>query len=321
MSAAGQPVSRILIVRMGAMGDIIHTLPAAASLRASFPAAEIAWVVEPQWMALLERNPSINRTVEFRRDPAGFLESVRELRAGRYDLAIDFQGLVKSAALARLACPKRLIGFRRGIAREGAAAWFYTETANTLSTHMVEMRLDLAAAAGASKGVRAFPLPEGRAEGELPGGEFVLASPLAGWGSKQWPVEHYGALARRLRRELGIPLVLNGPPGARAQLSAIPDAIVHVCGIAGLIHATRRASAVIGVDSGPLHIAAALEKPGVAIYGPTDPAINGPYCDSLQVLRAPEAQTSYKRTAAPDSSMRQVTPDLVFDALKAACLA
>ncbi len=299
MSEAGKSVSRILIVRMGAMGDIIHTLPAAVSLRASFPEARISWVVEPQWMPLLEDNPFLDRVLAFRRER--ILESLRALREESYDLAVDFQGLVKSAVVAKLARPARLVGFRRGIAREGPATLFYSEQADTRSVHMVDMRLDLAAAAGAKKLLRAFPLPEGRAEGELPDGDFVLASPLAGWRSKQWPMEHYRVLAGRLRRDLGIPLVLNGPPAALAELSQAGEAVPHVSGISGLIDATRRAAAVIGVDSGPLHIAAALGKPGVAIYGPTDPALNGPYGDSMQILRAPGAVTSLqaRRRARP----------------------
>jgi heptosyltransferase-1 len=103
-------------------------------------------------------------------------------------------------------------------------------------------------------------------------------------------------------------------------LSQVPGAVAHCSGIAGLIDATRRAAAVIGVDSGPLHLAAALNKPGVAIYGPTDPAINGPYGDSLQVLRAPDAVTSYKRRGEPDTSMWKALPDLVFEAVKAGLL-
>jgi heptosyltransferase I len=321
MSEAGKPVSRILIVRMGAMGDIIHTLPAAASLRASFPNSRITWVVESRWLPLLEDNPFLDRVLAFRRGWSGFIASLRALRSEPYDLAVDFQGLIKSAVVARLARPSRIVGFRRGIARESPATLFYSEKAGTRSTHTVDMRLDLAAAAGASNIVRAFPLPEGRPEGDLPACEFVLASPLAGWRSKQWPIEHYRDLAPRLRRDLGMPLVLNGPPAALAELGAVAGAIPHVSGISGLIHATRRATAVIGVDSGPLHIAAALHKPGVAIFGPTDPARNGPYCDSLQVLRAPDAATTYKRGDAPAPSMWQVRPELVFDALKAACLA
>ena len=138
------------------------------------------------------------------------IASLRELRSEPYDLAIDFQGLIKSAVVARLARPLRLVGFRRGIAREGPATFLYSEQVDTRSMHTVDMRLDLAAAAGASNIVRTFALPEGRPEGDLPAGEFVLASPLAGWRSKQWPIEHYRDLAPRLRRDLGMPLVLNG---------------------------------------------------------------------------------------------------------------
>lgn len=321
MFEAGKTASRILMVRLGAMGDIIHTLPAAASLRASFPNARITWLVEPQWAPLLEGNPSIDGVVMLQRDPAGAWRSLRQLRQDNYDLAIDFQGLIKSAVVGRLGRPQQLLGFRRGIARESPATMFYDKAVDSGSMHMVEMRLDLAAAAGATKRVRAFPLPEGRPEGTLPKGDFVLASPLAGWRSKQWPIEHYRVLAERLRADVGVPLVLNGPPSALRELGSVPGAIPHTSGIAGLIHATRRAAAVVGVDSGPLHLAAALDKPGVAIFGPTDPARNGPYSDAVQVLRAPGAATTYRRGNEPDDAMRQVLPELVFDALKAACLA
>jgi heptosyltransferase-1 len=312
---------RILIVRLGAMGDIIHTLPAAASLRASFPEARISWAVEPRWTALLEDNPHIDRVVAVRRDAAHFFESLRELRAERYGLAIDFQGLIKSAIVARLSGAARLLGYGSGEARERAATLFYSETAEAPAAHVVDKRLDLARAAGATKIARAFPLPRGRAEGELPSGDFVLASPLAGWGSKQWPREYYRDLAALLREGLGTPLVINGPPNAADELRAVEGAVPHISGIAGLIHATRRATAVVGVDSGPLHLAAALEKPGVAIFGPTDPARNGPYGDSLRALRAPGAETTYQRGRAPAESMWRVQPALVFDALKAARMA
>jgi heptosyltransferase-1 len=181
----------------------------------------------------------------------------------------------------------------------------------------VDRNLDLAAAAGARAVLKAFPLPPGQPEGELPGGDFVLASPLAGWKSKQWPIEHFGSLASGLNR-IGLRLVVNGAPAASGVLSSIPDAHPHLSGIGGLIDATRRAVAVVGVDSGPLHLAAALGKPGVAIFGPTDPARNGPYGGSLMVLRSPEALTTYKRGAEIDESMRRIDPIQVLDALRAA---
>jgi heptosyltransferase-1 len=160
-----------------------------------------------------------------------------------------------------------------------------------------------------------FPLPAGEPEGSLPDGRFVLASPLAGWRSKQWPLEHYAALGERLEREAGLRLVLNGPPSA--ELSRVPHTAPHFSSVAGLIDATRRAWAVVGVDSGPLHLAAALRKRGVAIFGPTDPARNGPYGGTLRVLRSPRAETTYKRIQSVHPSMREITPDEVFKALLA----
>ncbi len=141
----------------------------------------------------------------------------------------------------------------------------------------------------------------------MPDGPFVLASPLSGWPAKQWPLEYYSRLAR-LCRDAGVPLVVNGPPSAHEALGGVENAILHLSSIAGLIDATRRATVVVGEDSGPLHLAAALGKPGVAIFGPTDPAQTGPYGGSLTVLRSPDAITSYKRRREIDASMRAVAP-------------
>ena len=307
-TAAIPASSRILVVRLGAMGDIIHALPPAASLKHSFPGSRLTWVVEPKWAPLLEDNPFIDRVVLLRRDTlSGLLESWRSLRAERYDFAVDFQGLIKSALVASAARPNRIFGFHHTQLRERAAALFYSHRTLSRAAHVVEKNLDLASAAGAATLSRTFPLPAGHPEDALPPGDFVLASPLAGWRAKQWPIEHYQALGARLRNELGIPLVLDGPPGSGLD---------HCSRLPGLIHATRRAAAVVGVDSGPLHLAAALGKPGVAIYGPTDPARNGPYGDSLRVLRSPAAVTTYKRGASIDESMSAISPDHVFDALK-----
>jgi heptosyltransferase-1 len=145
----------------------------------------------------------------------------------------------------------------------------------------------------------------------LPQGPFVLACPLAGWGSKQWPLEYFAELAGRL----SLPLVVNGPPDSEDALKTIDGAQVHLSGLDGLIDATRRAQAIVGVDSGPVHLAAALGKPGVAIYGPTDPASHGPYGGSLRVLRSASAVTSYKRRSVDLGSMRAVTAPEVVEAL------
>ncbi|MBV9504447.1 MAG: glycosyltransferase family 9 protein [Acidobacteriia bacterium] len=309
--------SRILVVRLGALGDIIFTLPAVASLKHSFPGSRLTWAVEPQWAPLLEGNPFVDRILPVHRGtPSGLLATWRTLRAEPYNLAVDFQGLIKSALVAAAARTQRIFGFDRAQARESLASVFYSDTARSQSAHMVDKNLDLSAKAGAASALRVFPLPPGRAESILPAGDFVLASPLAGWRSKQWPLEHYRALARLLRRELGIPLVLDGPAPALPILRQVPEAVTHSSSVAGLIYATRRATAVAGVDSGPLHIAAALGKPGVALYGPTDPARNGPYSSSLRVLRASGAATTYRRRNSIDESMKRLSPDEVFEALR-----
>jgi heptosyltransferase I len=310
MFNGGKPASsRILVVRLGAMGDIVHSLPAVASLKHSHPGSHLTWAVEPQWESLLEGNAFIDRVVPLRRQSfRGLFETWRDLRVASYDLAVDFQGLMKSALVACAARPDRIFGFHQSQLREPAAALFYSNKTLSRGQHMVDRNLDLAAAAGAANVLHVFPLPPGRPEGVLPPGDFVLASPLAGWRSKQWPIQHYRALAARLLGELGIPLVLNGP---------LESGLPHQSSLAGLIYATRRAVAVVGVDSGPLHLAAALAKPGVAIFGPTDPARNGPYGDSLKVLRSSAASTTYKRGAHIDEAMQQISPDQVFETLKA----
>ena len=296
------------------MGDLIHTLPAATALKQAHPDALLTWVVEPKWMPLLSQNPFVDRIVPLQRDSlGGLLATRRELRESKYDFAVDFQGLIKSVAVAFAAKPGRIYGFEQ--VRESLARTLYDQRIAATATHVVDRNLELAVAAGAVRGNPViFPLPTGEPEGELPDGNFVLASPLAGWASKQWPMAHYRILAQRLREELGIPLVLNGAPASNFE--AVDAAVTHYSGLPGLIDATRRASAVLGVDSGPMHLAAALGKPGVAIFGPTDPARNGPYGGTIRVLRTDAAVTTYKRGTAIDESMQQISPDQVFEALR-----
>lgn len=295
------------MVRLGAMGDIIHTLPAVASVKQSFPHCSISWAVEEKWAPLLEGNPFLQEVIAVGpRSVSGVLALRRKLRSRNFDVAIDFQGLIKSALTASIARPERIIGYDRSEAREPLAALFYSSGVRTSAAHVVDRNLELAASAGATAITRTFHIPSGQPEGNLPAGDFILANPFAGWGSKQWPLENFLALARRLE----MPLVVNVPH----EISA-PGAWVHVSGLPGLIHATRRAAAVVGVDSGPIHLAAAIGKPGVAIFGPTDPSRNGPYGGSLITLRSKLAETTYKRHAEVASSMRLITVDEVLSAL------
>lgn len=305
-------VSRILVVRLSSMGDVIHALPAVASLKHSFPESRVSWVIRTRWASLLAGNPFVDEVIPFDRNVGGIVALWRKLRAEAFDVAVDFQGLIQSAMIAAAGSAK-VVGLHRSQAREGAAAWLYSTEVVTRSAHRVDQNLELATAAGATSLLKTFAIPQGVPEGQLPDGRFVLASPLAGWGAKQWPLKSYEELAAKL----DMPLVVNGAPGSAAELGSIRGAQVHLSGIDGLIDATRRAHAVIGVDSGPMHLAAALGKPGVAIFGPTDPASHGPYGGSLRVLRSPGAETTYKRHAATHASMAAISADAVVEALAA----
>ena len=294
----------ILAIRLGAMGDILHTLPAVEMLHRRYPEARITWIAEERWHPLLEGNPALSGLLPFnRRSLRALIETRRDLRELDFDWAIDFQGLMKSGLVAWQSGARRRLG--ASTTREAAAGWFYTEKVTVSAPHIVEQHGQLLGAAD----LRPIWLPAGRAEGDLPAGPFVLASPFAGWASKQWPLEHYAELARMLP----LPLVLNVAPAQASQVSG--QGLAHVSSIAGLIDATRRAKAVVGVDSGPLHLAAALAKPGVALFGGTDPARNGPYGGSMIVLRDPRAVTSYERGERIDPLMRDLTPAQVYAAL------
>jgi heptosyltransferase-1 len=335
-TTSGQPlrsIRSILVVRLGAMGDVIHALPAVARLRQAFPNARIAWAIEPRWAPLLEDNPSVDEVIAaptslWRKHLASpttwsaVRELHRHLRESGFDAAVDFQGLLKSALLARLSGATRIFGFERQDLREPLAGLFYSDRVHSAATHVVEKNLALAAALGAAAGPVEFPLPPGALDSDLPRGEFVLASPVAGWKAKQWPPEHYARLAGILHCHTSMTLVLDCAATDRAYCEQIrrlaPDGAchLHVSSLAGLIAATRRARAVVGIDSGPLHLAAALGVRGVAIFGQTDPARNGPYGDTFVILRASGALTSYKREGAFAPSMTAIEPEQVWQALE-----
>lgn len=295
----------ILVVRLGAMGDVIHALPAAAALRKR---GRLLWAVEPRWAPLVAGCADEVVPVD-RRSWASIRAAFGRLRAERFDEAYDFQGLIKSALTARAARGARVRGYAQP--REGAAKLFYDEAIAITSAHIVDQHRELA---GANE-PPVFPLPAGSPEGSVPS-QFVLACPFAGWRAKEWPLERYSELARRIESEFQMPLVLNGHAAARHALAGVKGTMAHISTVNGLIAATRQAHAVIGVDSGPLHLAAALGKPGVAVFGPTDPARNGPYGRTIRVLRHSQAATTYKRRNEYDPSMLAITPQAVMEALR-----
>lgn len=353
MAASGEraaPLSRILVVRLGSMGDIVHTLPAVATLRHAFPTAHIGWVVEERWGELLcaagaaRRGPTsperplvdaVHTVDTFAWRAAMFSDETRRevrslrtaLREVHYQVALDFQGAWKSAILAQLAGAESLFGSRRP--REAPASLFYTRQIELGGRHIVEQNLSLAqcVAPGMPPQLR-FDLPrdaaaEAHCEGELRRlnvQEFAILNPGAGWGAKRWPAERYGEVARALAQR-GMASLVNYGPGEESLAREVAErsqdaAHPFPCTLGELIALTRRARLFVGGDTGPVHIAAALGIPVVAIYGPTDPARNGPFGNGpVAVLRSGESVTSHARRREPESGLMTIT---VADVLAAA---
>jgi lipopolysaccharide heptosyltransferase I len=284
-------LNRILIVRLGSLGDIVHALPAAAALRRAAPQARIDWLVDAQHRELLDLVPVIDEAIVLReRTLRGWLEVTRILRARGYDVAIDLQGLLKSAVLARASGARRVLGFSIWHLRERSARPFYSETAATdEAQHVVRKNLALVAALGVPADRLEFPLAAResavladvrRAAG---GAALALINPGAAWPNKRWPPERFGALAAILRTRFGLmPFVLWGPGEdalARTVVEASSGAaaIAPPTAISDLVELARAASLMVSGDTGPIHIAAAVATPIVGLYGPTSPERNGPW--------------------------------------------
>jgi len=321
-----------LVVRMGSIGDIVHTLPAVAALHDSFPAVQIDWLVERKWRALLEGNPDINEIIEVdRRSLGDLVKGIRRLRAAHYRCALDFQSLYKSAALAFSSGARRRVGFIRSYLREPGAVFFYTERVNPQGKHKIEHNLSLVEGVGAKKtGIR-FPLvvsPQADVEVENKLSarglrEFFVLSPGGGWRYKCWPPERFGALYRELARRHGWCGVISFGPGEEAlaeearRAAGTPEPVVISAGVAQLMALLRRAKFVVAGDTGPLHLASAFGTPVVGLFGPTDPARNGPYSSADIVVRnAGSEETTYRRGTSYSPAMISITVDQVVEAVE-----
>jgi ADP-heptose:LPS heptosyltransferase len=307
---------KALLVRLSSIGDVVHTLPALAALhRAGW---EADWLVEPSSRVLLDGNPLLARVVPApSRKAFGWaraLSTVRSLRARRYDVALDFQGLWKSAAWARLSGARRVVGWESGSRREPASAVLLTERAvRSGGGHVIDKNLALLRPLGIeAAGLREFPLPfsvdaVGRVDAGLAGlggGGHVVLNPGGGWASKLWPAERFGELAKGLHG-LGLrPLVSWGPgeEGLAERVVAASDGTAvrsFPTSLLDYVEIARRARLVVAADTGPLHLACAVGTPVVALFGPTDPARNGPFApDDVVIRRTPACAPCYSRTCS-----------------------
>ena len=324
------------------MGDIVHAIPVAAALRRAFPAARIDWLVSAKHRELLDLVPVIDRrlVVNDRSSASGGASipgAIRELRRGRYDVALDLQGLIKSAVLARLSGAARVIGFTSSYARERLAPIFYTEAHDPGSggvrdqdegRHVVQINLGLLQSLGVQSGPAEFPIgvvDSGAARGvsEATGGRYALLNPGAAWPNKRWPPDRLGAVAQALRERHGLRSAVLWGPGEQPLALEV---VTHSAGAAILAPATtivdlvalaRGAALMVSGDTGPTHIAAAVGTPLVALFGPTRPERNGPWSpDDVAVSRATMCRCHHLRQCRlPVMCLLDVQVDEVLGAI------
>jgi heptosyltransferase-1 len=332
----------VLVVRLGAMGDVLHAMPAVAALRARLPECHIGWVIEPRWAPLLRANGGVPGSPAMPLVDAVHMANARgwarqpmtastwramralrrELLVGGYELAIDLQGAVRSALIGR-ASGAELVG--EAEPRERPARWFFRRRVQTTGVHVIEQAAEvMAEGTGLALKPLLPPLPldcaaEGRIANMLPGSPaVVMLHPGAGWGAKRWPAARYGALASALKAQ-GYDVVVNRAPGEEqladeVALASSGTAVAITMDLAELIAMTRRSVLAIGGDTGPLHLACAMGKPVVGIYGPTDPARNGPWGVPFRVLRHPESRRDHSRRSAPEAGLLTIEPEEVLAA-------
>jgi len=282
-------VHRFLIVRLGSLGDVVHAVPTAAALRAHFPDARIDWAVDPRYVEVLDLVSGLDGRVGVdTRSPAA-LRTMRDLRSVRYDAAIDLQGLVKSAVLARAARADRTIGFPRAHLRESLARFLYTHTPDVRATHVVFKNLALLEPLGVRGPRVEFPLdiiPTAAAEQVATAAGaagYALLNAGAAWPNKRWPPARFGALAAAIRERFGLQCVVLWGPGEESLATAVVDAstgaarLAPPTSITDVFALAKAARLMMSGDTGPLHIAGAVGTPTVSLFGPTNPERNGPW--------------------------------------------
>ena len=305
-------MTRILIVRLGSLGDIIHAVPAAAAIRRAFPNATIDWLVDVRHRELLGLVPVINRSIPVDTSALGSIASaVREMRRTRYDVALDLQGLLKSAVAARLSGARRVIGFPPELLRERTAHPFYTEVSGDDAGHVISKNLSMLKALGIRMPDIEFPLEDRSAAivtearalmGISREQHFAILNPGAAWPNKRWPPVYFAELARELSKRHGLRSLVMWGPGddelARTVASASDGtaAVAPRTSIADMISLSKAAAVMVSGDTGPLHVAAAAGTPIVGVFGPTDPGRNGPWAqEDLVASRYRACSCHYQR--------------------------
>ena len=316
-------MNRILIVRLSALGDIIHALPVLFALKQSLPTTAVDWLVEANYASILALVPELDRRIVVRGTAPGasetsitfggglgYLRAMSFLRAQRYDAALDLQGLIKSAVWARASGAARVIGFARDHLREPQAASLYSETVTPPGAgHVIDKNLAVLSALDVPDTPMALRLaPTGSTDVVAAivaaGGprNFIVLNPGAAWPNKRWPADRFGAVAAGLFRRTRLRSLVTWGPSERALAESVVAAsggaasLAPATSVADLAVLMRDAAVVVSGDTGPLHIAAAMGTPLVGLYGPTWPERNGPWDPKDHVLsRADTCVCHHKR--------------------------
>jgi lipopolysaccharide heptosyltransferase I len=322
----------VLLVRLSAMGDIVHTVPLAVALRRHRPGVRIDWLVDRRYAVTLDLFDAVDRVITV--DPTGAWRAtvgvVRALRRSAYDAVIDAQGLLKSAILARLAGGARTIGYAREALREPAAARFYTETVSPDRTaHIAQQNLSLLTALGIETAaietpVRAVASAVADEVLRADGPRFGILNPGAGWPNKQWPPERFGEVARVIAERHGLEWIVVWGPGEEALARRVEESssgsamMAPPTTLTDLMALIERAAIVVAGDTGPIHLAAAAGTPVVGLYGPTNPARNGPWSPhDVTLSRFDVCQCHHKRRCtAPNWCLGTIGVDDVVAAIE-----
>lgn len=336
---------KILIIKPSSLGDVIHALPVAASLKSGIPDARIDWVVGSPFMDILEGNPDIERLIPFDR---GLLKGGRavsnltaflgELRRERYELVIDLQGLLRSALMAAACRAGRRVGFAN--AREGAP-FFYTDKVPVpdVNIHAVDRYLLTLRHLGLNADARPqFKIHTGaeadsqaeaiiRAAGIADGEPFAAIAPSARWETKRWPASNFLELARRIGKERGLKALFVGSAGDRGlfdglDVSGLEGSFAFgrttLKGLAALL---GRATVLITNDSGPMHVAAAVGTPCAAFFGPTDHKRTGPYGDGHRIISAGvECAPCFRRDCKDVKCLTGITVEMAYAEIESSIL-
>ena len=325
---------RILLVRLSAIGDVIHAMPIACALREHFPRAFLAWAIEQRASELIDGHPAIDQRIVlprgWLRSPAGVWRLRKQLKDLAFDTAIDAQGLTKSALVAWLSGAKRRIGMGGRWGRE-FSRWLNSDLVATDGLHAIRRGLKLLEPLGIQSPAVRFDVPAIAAVQDaaeeviqrlrLEDG-FVLIASGAGWPSKLWPVDRYAAVAGYLGRRWNLPcLVIWGNDAERVRAEQIVAAAAgraQLCPkitLSQLAVIARRARFAIGSDTGPLHLAAAAGAPCIGLYGPWPAELHGPFGPQhINLQKMCMQGTTHQRRHAPSLYMEAIDVGLVFEA-------